>query len=165
MIEIILIIGFVIFLVYNTCMIVINRGVPESISETSYICKNKYGFTWPFTVFCIAIAVTLFPQWVTTSPEPYQFLTFLSCSGIIFAGCSPLFKKRYESRIHYTSGIIAFVSAMLWCVLISNWTALISIFVVGGIWTCFQKHKYTYIFETVGYISIVWTLIGNYIIA
>ena len=117
--KILLIVGLIIFILYNAFFIWLNKGVPESISETSYISKNKFGVTWPFTAICFISAVCIFPLWITVTPEFYQFVVFLSCSGMIFAGCSPLFKEKFEGTIHYTSGMVAFARS---CLVIINGT-------------------------------------------
>lgn len=160
--NILLIFGLVFFVLYNIQMVYLNKGIPESISATSYLCKEKYGTTWPFTLLCIISAVCMFPLWVTLTPDFYQFLVFLSCSGMIMAGCSPLFKEKFEGIIHYTSGRIAFAAGLVWLILMGQWITLGVIGVIGGIWTLFQKDKYTFIFEDVSYIVIGILLLMMY---
>ena len=157
--KILLIIGLIIFILYNAFFIWLNKEVPESISETSYISKNKFGVTWPFTVICLISAVCIFPLWVTVTPEFYQFVVFLSCAGMMFAGCSPLFKEKFEGTIHYTSGMVAFVAGLAWLILMGQWITLGLIALLGGIRTFFQKEKYTFIFEVISYIAVAITIL------
>ncbi len=157
--KILLIVGLIIFVLYNAFFIWLNKGVPESISETSYISKNKFGVMWPFTAICFISAVCIFPLWITVTQEFYQFVVFLSCSGMIFAGCSPLFKEKFESTIHYTSGMVAFATGLAWLLLMGQWITLSLIALLGGIWTFFQKEKYTFIFEVISYIAVAMTIL------
>ena len=146
--------GIIIFVLYCIAAIVLNGwNLPESISATSYLSKDKFSTTAPFTIICIICAVCLFPAWIAVSPENLQFLTFLSCAGMLFAGSTPLYKEELASKVHYTGGIVAFVCGLLWLVFTSNWTTISVIAIIGTVWTYFNKKNYTFIFETIGYLS------------
>ena len=154
-------IGIFIFAIYNLFFTSLNKWkLPESISATSYLSKENYNTTWPFTMICIVSVVCLFPLWIAVSPVIWQFLVFLSCAGILFAGSTPLYKEKFESRIHYTGGIIAFVSGLLWLTFTSNWVSLITIGLIGGLFTIFNKKSYTFIFEIISYITICITVLS-----
>lgn len=158
--TIFLYVGLVFFILYNVFMTFVNnKEIPESISETSYISKEHFGTTIPFTALCIISAVCIFPLWILVSPVNFEFLVFLSCTGMMFAGTTPLFNQKFDGRIHYTSGIIAFISGIAWLLLTHNYITLGLIAIIGGIWTLFQKEKYTFIFEVVPYITLCITLL------
>lgn len=156
---ILLILGLINFIFYNGLMIYLNKGVlPESISDTAYIQQKLFSGNKQFTLFCIVSALCIFPTWIGITPDVFQFLVFLSCSGMIFAGLTPLFKLKEEGIIHYTSGVVAFITALIWLAIFGYWGTIISIATIGGIWTLFNKEKYTFIFEVVSYILLVITL-------
>lgn len=150
-----IIFGLCIFIYYNILFTVFNNDeTPESISATSYISRELFDTTAPFTVLCISSAVCLFPLWVAVTPDIYQFLVFLSCMGMLFAGTTPLYKQEFEGKIHYTGGIIAFVCGLIWLILTHCWITLAAIVGLGGLWTIFDRKKYTFIFEFVSYIAV-----------
>ena len=152
--------GIIIFVLYCISAIVLNDWtLPESISATSYLSKDKFSTTAPFTIICIICAVCLFPAWIMVSPEKLQFLTFLSCAGILFAGSTPLYKEELTSKVHYTGGIVAFICGLLWLVFTLNWITISTIAIIGTVWTYFSKKNYTFIFETVGYLSTAITIL------
>lgn len=158
--NILLIISCIVLIGYCLYMTVVNnKELPESISETSYISKNRYNTTLPFSILCFICAIGIFPLWVSISPENWQFLTFLSCGGMIFAGCTPLFKEEFESTIHYTSGIIAFISGLIWLCVTHNWLSISIICMLGTIFTLLKRKNYVFIFEIIGYLTIAGTLL------
>ena len=129
-------IGLVAFILYTSFFFVINGNKTlESISSTSYISKEKFGTTLPFTLICVICSVCLFPLWVAVSPAYYQFLVFISCLGVMFAGSTPFFKQEFEGKIHYTSGIMAFIGGLTWLLVTSNWPTALAIGLICGIWT------------------------------
>lgn len=147
--------GLTFFILYNIFFYGLNDWqIPESISATSYMSMDVFGTTFPFTLLCLISAITLFPSWIAVSPQMLQWLPFISCSGMIFAGSTPLFKGEFEGKIHNASGIVAFVAGMLWLVLTSNWITLGAIIAIGGIWTLFDYKNYTFIFEIISYIFL-----------
>lgn len=145
-------------LCYNITAIVINKGIPESISDTAYIYNNHCGKYYLFTIYCLLTSVLLFPVWITLSMESIQCLCFLSCSGIIFAGVTPFFKESYQKTLHYTSGILAMVSYILWVCLSGYWCLL-------GIQLCaivllvlFDRKNYVFYSEIVGILGMIGAL-------
>ena len=152
---ILVIVGLIGFIIYNICFTYINNNkTPQSISATSYISREKYGTSLPFVALCIIAAVFLFPLWIDKTPDEYQFLVFLACAGVLFAGSTPLYRQEFESKIHYTGGTIAFVCGLLWLILMHQWITLGLIGLIGGIWSLLDRKNYTFIFEFVSYIAI-----------
>lgn len=160
MLEVLLcFIGLGIFIAYNIAMSIINNGIPDSISQTSYISKRIYGVTWPFTMICVLSGVCIWPLWISLSPEEYKFLVFIACAGVIYVGSTPLYKEDIQRKIHYTAGPIAFCAGLMWLLLMKLYIPLGAIAVIGGIWTAFQPSKCTFIFEVVSYVAICITLL------
>lgn len=158
--ETLAIAGILLLTVYVIWMRKLNgNNLPESLSATSYISKENLGISLPFTLMCIICVVCLFPLWITVSKEIYQFLAFLSCAGILFAGSTPLYREEFESKIHYVSGITSFVCGILWLILSKCYVPLCLIAVIGGVWTLFDHKNYTFIFEYVGYLIVILTLL------
>ena len=148
-------VGLMIFIGYNILFTYLNGDeTPRSISETSYMAHVRWHTTLPFTALCVISAVFLFPLWIDKTPDEYQFLVFLSCAGMLFAGSTPLYRQEFESKVHYTGGAIAFVCGIAWLVLMHCWISLISIAVVGGLWTLIKPKSWTFIFEFVGYVCL-----------
>ena len=149
------IVGLIGFIIYNICFTYINNNkTPQSISATSYISREEYGTSLPFVALCIIAAVFLFPLWIDKTPDEYQFLVFLSCAGMLFAGSTPLYRQEFESKVHYTGGAIAFVCGIAWLILMHCWISLASIAIVGGVWTLVERKSWTFIFEFVGYVCL-----------
>lgn len=158
---ILVIVGLIIFIVYNICFTYINDNkTPQSISATSYIANTIWGTTLPFTGLCITSAVCLFPLWIDKTEDNYQFFVFLACAGVLFAGSTPLYRQEFESKIHYTGGIIAFVCGLIWLILMHQWITLGLIGLIGGIWSLSDRKNYTFIFEVVSYIAICFSVMN-----
>ena len=159
--TILLLTGCTVFVIYNILAWLLNgRETPESISSTSYLSKEKFGTTLPFTMICVVCSVCLLPAWISVSPTTWEFLTFLTCAGILFAGSTPLYREDLAKTVHYAGGIVAFVCGLLWLLATCQWISLAAITVIGGIWTLFEKSKYTWIFEFVGYLTVVLTVLS-----
>lgn len=135
-------------------------GIPESISSTSYIFKEYNGKPWLFSFMCVIIVVGLFPLWVLISEDCYDWMVFITCAGILFAGATPMFRESFEKPIHYGSGIILSLSMVSWMISSGYWKQLL---VIGVLSLCsilfFDKSKYVYYFEIFAYYIIATILI------
>lgn len=158
--------GILMFLLYAFITTTLNDKyygtIPGSISETSYLLRDNFGTTWPFSFICVVSAMCLFPQWVMVSPENLQFLTFISCLGLCFAGTTPLYHEQFHRKIHYISGMTSYAAGLLWLILTQSWISLIAIAVVGGLLTLLNKDKYIFFFEVVAYIVVCLTALLFY---
>ena len=154
--------GLTFFLSYIISYIVI-KGVPRSISETSYIIKDTIRTTAYFSLMCFIAAVCVFPLWIKLTPENFEFIPFVSCLTIIFVGTTPLYRKDIESKIHYTCGIIGFSLAILWLILMKQYIHLGVMMLIGTIWTYITPRKYTFIFEVIAYVGLCISLILKYL--
>lgn len=156
-----LIILFIITIIYNTYIIIKNKNVPESISETSYIFHRLNGKYYLFTCYCFLVTIILLPIWLNFSNEDYQFLVFLSCSGILFAGITAFFKEDFQKTIHYTSGIIAVITYIIWLILSGFINLLIIEILLVLILIILNRKNYVYYTEIVGLIGLIFLLIFN----
>lgn len=111
-------------ILYNLYFIIRNKGIPESFSNTSYLLQ-KWGlnYNW-FTIFCIGNGVMLLPIWLMLSTTNTAFLAFLSCSGLIFVGTTPLYHQDFQHTIHWVSGILCVLCAVLWLVFNGFWVCV-----------------------------------------
>ena len=113
LIQILLILNILIFLGYNI-YIISNFGIPESLSITTYLMGKYY---WVFPLICGFFTFTVLPIWLVHYPTTWECLKFLSCSGILFVGTTPFFKRQVDSIIHYTAAILSSVSFVLWMII------------------------------------------------
>lgn len=94
--------------VYLCRMIKKNGGVPPSISDTSYILKDKN----IFTCVMVAIGMLMLPEMIEASSEKTQFLAFLSSVGICGVGASPNFKG-YQRAMHFTCAYLCCIASQV----------------------------------------------------
>lgn len=153
-----LLITAVLFIFYNI-FILWKFGIPESLSATSYLFKEKYNQHWWFSLICVIIIIGLFPNWVTISTLNTQFLVFLSCCGILFIGASPFFLKGMEKPIHYISGIITTITFILWFILNGYYLWLIYIGITCIPFIIWKPKCFIYFIEIIAYIFAIIFLI------
>lgn len=102
---------FFIILIYLIVLVIKEKKIPYSISETRYYLDNPI---W-FTVIMVFISYNLLPLIVSVTPENYQIFAFLSMIGISFVGVADDF-RRDESvdMIHTVFAIISFICSQIW---------------------------------------------------
>ena len=152
--EFLLIITAILFILYNI-FVLYKFGVPESLSATSYLFKEKYNQHWWFSLICLIIIVGLFPNWINISSTITQFLVFLSCAGILFIGASPFFLKGMEKPIHYISGIITTITFILWFIFNGYYLWLIYISITCIPFILWKPKCFIYFIEIIAYIYSV----------
>lgn len=143
-----------IVLLYTIYSIIKTKGIPESISATSYTVNSDL-----FTAFCILTGFTLLPTWLQASSDNLAFLPFISCAGITFAGVTPLFREGIQKPIHYISGIISTLSYLLWMVLSGNLYYLLCSIAVIMFLSFIDRKSYIFYTETVSLITLILYLI------
>ena len=133
-------------LVYNGYVIIRYKKIPVSLSETAYILggESSLGRYW-FTLYCLFTAATVLPSLFMCTKESLEFLPFLVCTGLLFAGFSPAFKSSVEKEVHYVSAIISFISFLLYGIFYMSWYWLVSYLVVLGA-LCICKINITFFF-------------------
>lgn len=95
-----------------------SRGIPDSVSESYYSLGEK---GWQVQVLLFAVAVTLYPVWVSVSEPNLSWLVFLACSGITFIVVAPKFKQSMEGKVHYTFAAVCCLSSLFWQIYSGLW--------------------------------------------
>lgn len=144
----------IITILYILTAIYINKGIPESISATSYILKP-----YLFTIYCFIISMLLLPIWLQESSDNTAFLAFLGCGGMLFAGITPyFFKDELEGKIHYTAGLISFISYVVWMILSGNIVPLLIGLGITIIPIIFDKKNFVFYTEIISLITLILNL-------
>ena len=81
----------IVTIVYNTYIILKYKKIPESLSETSYLLGGNKRFI--FTGYCVITSFLLLPILLELTTASFQIMPFIFCGGLLFAGCSPLFRE------------------------------------------------------------------------
>ena len=115
-----IIVATCIYVVYNAIAIAI-FGVPESLSNTYYLWKEKNGKGWLFPLMMYLVVALMMPAWISLSEgSNFQFLAFLAPASIAFVGTAPRFKDGdLENKVHTYSAIIAAACSLLWVALVT----------------------------------------------
>ena len=107
------ILTLLITLLYNSYIIIKYKKIPQSLSETSYLLGGNKRYL--FTGYCFIISFCLLPVLFTITNN-FLFLPFIFCGGLLFAGCSPLFKSGLDKPIHYICSYIAFAAYIFYMI-------------------------------------------------
>lgn len=149
-----LILLLIITLIYNGYTIIKYKKIPESLSETSYLFGgNKRYF---FTLYTLLITSFLLPFLFKYTIDELKFLPFLFCSGILFAGFSPLFRENIEKKVHYTAAIISFVCFIFYLIFYMGWqwfVGYLGMFIISFI--IWKKEKIIYFAEMLALLTII----------
>ena len=145
-----------IYLAYNAICLAL-FSIPESLSNTYYLWKEKNGKGWLFCLMMYEVIVLMMSAWISLSEgSNFQFLAFLAPASITFVGTAPRFKdSQLESRVHTVSAIIAAACSLLWVALVTPywWVMLIwlGFIALAAILTSSYKTAYTYWLEQVAF--------------
>lgn len=145
-----------IYLAYNAISLAI-FGVPESLSNTYYLYKEKCNKGWLFCLMMYAVVALMMPAWITLSVgSNFQFLAFLAPASIAFVGTAPRFKDGdLENKVHTVSAIIAAACSLLWVALVTPywWVMLIwlGLIALAAILTSSYKTAYVYWLEQIAF--------------
>ena len=121
-----IIVATCIYVAYNAIAIAI-FGVPESLSNTYYLWKEKNGKGWLFCLMMYLVVALMMPAWITISEgSDFQFLAFLAPSAIAFVGTAPAFKSDdLENVVHTTAAIVAAICSLAWVAVITPYWYMI----------------------------------------
>jgi len=164
LVTISIIIATTIFVAYNAVAITF-FGIPESLSNTYYLYREKYNKGWLFCLMMYAVVALMMPAWISLSEgSNFQFLAFLAPASIMFVGTAPRFKdSQLESRVHTVSAIIAAVCSLLWVALVTPYWYIILIWfgfiALASIFTSSYKTCLVYWLEMVAFGSTFTTAI------
>lgn len=152
-----IIIAIVSTIVYNLSIILVYNEVPKSLSETSYMLAgpNRSGLRYLFSLYCCVLGFCLMPCLMDVLPENIQFMSFLMCAGLIFAGMSPVFKEGIEKAVHYASSIVAFVVYIVFIFVVFEWYWIVVYFVILLGLVIWKKECYTYFAEILAFIFMI----------
>jgi hypothetical protein len=145
-----------IYIAYNAVSLAI-FGVPESLSNTYYLWKEKNGKGWLFPLMMYAVVILMMPAWISLSEgSNFQFLAFLAPASIMFVGTAPRFKDGdLENKVHTISAIIAAACSLLWGALVTPywWVMLIwlGLIALASVLTSSYKTAYVYWLETIAF--------------
>ena len=151
-----IIVATAIYVAYNAFSLAI-FGVPESLSNTYYLYKEKWNKGWLFCLMMYLVVALMMPAWITLSEgSNFQFLAFLAPASIAFVGTAPRFKDGdLENKVHTVSAIIAAACSLLWVALVTPYWYVILIWFgyisLASIFTSSSQIAYVYWLETVAF--------------
>ena len=151
-----IIVATAIYVAYNAIALAI-FGIPESLSNTYYLYKEKWNKGWLFCVMMYAVVAFMLPAWIGLSDgSNFQFLSFLAPTAIAFVGTAPRFKdSSLEKGVHSIAAIFAAVCSLAWVALVTPywWMILIwlGLVVLAAILTSSYKTAYVYWLETIAF--------------
>jgi hypothetical protein len=151
-----IIVATCIYVAYNAISLAL-FGIPESLSNTYYLWKEKNGKGWLFCLMMYAVVALMMPAWITMSEgSDFQFLAFLAPAAIAFVGTAPRFKDtELENHVHMTSAYLAAAFALAWVALVTPywWAILIWLCIVAclAVLTSGYKTCLVYWLETIAF--------------
>ena len=115
-----IIVATCIYVAYNAISLAF-FGIPESLSNTYYLWKERSNKGWLFPLMMYAVVALMMPAWITLSEgSDFQFLAFLAPSAIAFVGTAPAFKSNdLENVVHTTAAIVAAICSLAWVAVIT----------------------------------------------
>lgn len=148
-----LIIISLISVIYPIYGIYKTKSIPESLSDTYYILKDK-GYLFQLAVSIVAI--TLLPIWLSLAKEHYQFLPFIGCSSLLFVASAPSFKLKLDGIVHYTSASLCCTASIIWQ-LVEGLYDVTLFFLLLGFILYLRYNKWCFWLE----LSIIYSVIFN----
>lgn len=151
-----IIVATTIFVAYNAVAIPI-FGIPESLSNTYYLYKEKCNKGWLFCLMMYLVVALMMPAWITLSEgSAFQFLAFLAPASIAFVGTSPRFKDGdLENKVHTYSAYVAAACSLLWVGLVTPywWVILVwlGFIAIASILTSSYKSCLVYWLEMIAF--------------
>lgn len=139
-------------LIYNIYILIKYKKIPQSLSETSYLLGGNKRYL--FTIYCFIISFCLLPILLEITTT-LQFIPVIFCVGLLFSGCSPLFREGIDRIVHYSSAYIAFAAYICYIIFCMGWWWLLGYVVILGI-LCLWKYKcYVYFAEMLALFEIM----------
>lgn len=129
------------------------KEIPLSLSATAKLYNKPI-----FTIVMVVLSIGLLPCWLILIPK-YQFLAFISCTGLLFVGATPNYNKGILERIiHFSGAYIGSIASILVMILNECYLGLIAIPIFMSICLIFDKIKnWTYWFE----LGVFWSIFTN----
>lgn len=129
-------IGYAIITAYVIHSIVVQKGIPESISSCVYHYND--GEKWLFSLVMLIVAFCIMPQLLSVITEGSQPLAWLMSVGLVFVGGDPL-DKNYKNVKHYIGAAICGASSQL--ILAFNMPILLALWTPYVIYTLAWEHS------------------------
>ncbi len=156
LITISIIVATCIYVAYNAICLAY-FGVPESLSNTYYLWKEKNGKGWLFPLMMYIVVALMMPAWISMSEgSNFQFLAFLAPSAIAFVATAPAFKSDdLENVVHTTAAIVAAICSLAWVAVITPYWWMILVWLgfiaLAAILTSSYKSCLVYWLEQVAF--------------
>ena len=126
--------AFLIIAAYLAATIAVFGGIPQSISQTYYLWRaNGVKFLFTFVMWIVGILTVIY--WISRCEgryDNYQFLPFLSVSGMCFVGAACAFKETLTRATHFAAAGVWAASAIAFFAIIGDWPSIV-IGAVGGL--------------------------------
>lgn len=151
-----IIVATIIYVAYNAISLAL-FGIPESLSNTYYLYKEKSNKGWLFPLMMYAVVALMMPAWISLSEDSdFQFLAFLAPSAIAFVGTAPAFKSDdLENVVHTTAAIVAAICSLAWVAVITPYWWMILVWLgfiaLASILTSSYKTYLVYWLETIAF--------------
>lgn len=151
-----IIIATIIYVAYNAISLAY-FGVPDSLSMTYYLWKQKFNKGYLFPLMMYAVVAFMMPAWITMSEgSDFQFLAFLAPASIAFVGTAPKFLDTdLENKVHSIAALIAAVCSLAWVVLVTPYWWLILVWfgfvAIASVLTSTYKTSIVYWLETIAF--------------
>ena len=150
-----IIVATAIYVAYNAISLAL-FGIPESLSNTYYLYKEKGNKGWLFPLMMYAVVALMMPAWITLSEgSDFQFLAFLAPSAIAFVGTAPAFKSDdLENVVHSAAAIVAAICSLAWVAVITPYWCVILIWLglISGVLTITKTYScLIYWLETIAF--------------
>lgn len=84
-------------------------------------------------------------------------------ASLLFVGSTPMFKREFEGKIHYTAAIICFIAIILWMSSEKLFLDLAIMSIIFVIMILFDKTKYVYFAEIIIWFYIISLLLNEHI--
>ena len=140
-------------------------GVPQSLSMTYYLWKEKANIGYLFCVMMYGVVALMMPAWISLSEgSNFQFLAFLAPASIAFVATAPAFlSSDLENKVHSISAMIAAICSLAWvCIITPYWWSIIcftGIVALAVSLTKTFKTAYVYWLETIAFASTFYSAI------
>ena len=151
-----ILIATIVYVAYNAISLA-NFGIPQSLSMTYYLWKQKANIGYLFCMMMYAVVALMMPAWISMSEgSDYQFLAFLAPAAIAFVGTAPAFLgSDLENKVHSVSAVVAAVCSLAWVVLVTPYWWIILVWLglvaIAAILTSSYKTALVYWLETIAF--------------
>lgn len=140
--ELLVLIAFSIYIIYNILNIYKLDSIPITLSDTYYLWPK-----WVLPTIFLIMGMCLLPQWSEVCVDSdWQFLGFIACISLIFVGCFFLIFRNSQYKQYVIYAYIAGGASILSMLLVLNTWWMFFIFLISYFCTDFHWKK-NYIFH------------------